>query len=117
MTARRVIVGTLLAVLLSGTALWLGPERHTFWESVGSMAILGGPIFLVVGILLARDGVEGPVLVFLGMALSGLALLGITLVLTPILLWWAFAFFMYFFLPALAGGAGLGFGFWIGGRR
>lgn len=116
MTATRVIFGTLLAIFLSGTALWLGPERHTFWESVGSMAIPGGPVFLVLGILLTRDRVEGVALVFLSMALSALALLGITLVLAPVLLWWSFAFFMYFFLPALAGGAGLGLGCWIGGR-
>jgi hypothetical protein len=116
MTARRVIAGTLLAILLSGTAMWLGPEPEKFWESIGSMALLGGPVFLVLGILLARGGVKGPGLVFLGMALSVLALLGILLVLTPVLRWWAFVFFMYFFLPALAGGAGLGLGLWIGGR-
>lgn len=114
MTARRVIVGTLLAILLSGTALWLGPERHKFLESVGSTAILGGPVFLILGILLARTPVEGPALVFLGTAFSALALLGIMLVLAPALLWWSFAFFMYFFMPALAGGAGLGLGCWIG---
>jgi len=124
-TAKRVIVGTLLAIVLSGAAVWVGPEPHSFGESVGLMALLGGPFFFIFAIYLARHTAEQEernelhraMPVFLGMSLTTLMLLLAVVVLLPVLKFWSLAIFILLFLPSLAGGAGLGLGCLIGTRR
>jgi len=124
-TPERVIVGTLLAILLSGTAFWLGPEPHSFAESIGGMAMLGGPFFFIFAIYLARhtalqeerNRLSRAALIPMGMGLTSVILLTATVVLLPVLGLWSFAFLFLFFLPSLAGGAGLGLGCLIGTRR
>jgi hypothetical protein len=116
--AVRAIVGTLLAVVASGAVFHLGQERHSFAESVGSMGLLGGPGFLILSILLARDVARREAegvriragLVPMGMALSLLNLGGISLVTAPFAGMYALAIPVMFFLPVIAGGAGLGLG-------
>jgi hypothetical protein len=124
-TPERVIAGTLLAILLSGTALWLGPEPHSFAESLGIMAFLGGPFFFILAIYLARHTAEQQernqlaraALVPMGMGLVSVLLLTAAVVLLPALGLWSFALLFLLFLPSLAGGAGLGLGCLIGTRR
>jgi len=124
-TPERVIVGTVLAILLSGAALWLGPEHHSFAESLGTMAVFGGPFFFIFGIYLAlhtarqeeRNQLTRAVLVPLGMGLTTVMLLTAVIVLLPVLKVWSLAILIRLFIPSLAGGAGLGLGCLIGTRR
>ena len=125
MTTVRVIVGTLLAILLSAIAFALGIERHPFGESLGIMAILGGPVFFILAIYLARhtarqeerNQLSRAAVVPMSMGLASLMLLTAVVVLTPALGLWSFAIFILLFIPSLAGGAGLGLGCLIGARR
>jgi hypothetical protein len=116
----RTIAGTLLAVGISGAALSLGAEPHSFAESLGIMATLGGPGYLALAVFLARfaerpeNARMGAFLIPLGMALGMVNLLGIVAVLTPFLGLYALAMLMMLFIPVLAGGAGLGWGCLLG---
>ena len=125
LTLGRTIVGTLLAIVLSGAALSFGPEPHSFGESLGMMAILGGPGFLLLGFLLARHVArqEGRTLKFrgtvmwIGIGLGALNLLATSVVFAPFIGWWSLFLWILFLPAALAGGVGLGLGCLLGDGR
>ena len=124
LTLVRTAAATILAIVLSGVALHLGPEPHSITESIGITGILGGPGFLILGYRLAKYAAEQreksrkfrATLVPLGMALGLLNMIAVLLLAVPFITWWALVLPVMFFFPALAGGAGLGLGCMIGDR-
>jgi hypothetical protein len=125
LTAVRSIAGTLLAVLLSGASLSVGLEPHTFAESLGIMAILGTPGYLILGVRLARfvDRQEEAgwksraAVVLRGMGFGIVNLLAIMLVLGPFIGGYILVLMVLLLVPLVVGGAGLGIGCLIGSER
>jgi hypothetical protein len=106
------VMGVLMAVLVGGVALHLGPEPEPLLQAFGAMAILAGPGFALLAspVIRALEGTPWLVAPVFGMA-AGLAnLLVVLLILTPIVGLWIYALAILFFLPFLAAGAAFGLG-------
>jgi hypothetical protein len=115
---RRAGIGAVLGAALGAAALSVGPERHSYAESLATMGLVAAPGYLLMGLRLARQvererpltRTQSFAVVLQGAALGLVNLLAVGLLLAPFAGAYVIMLVTLFFVPMLVGGAGLGIG-------